>query len=588
LTRVKFLNGLYKFLGSLKLAVISLAAIAAVLAVATFYESNHGTPAVQRHVYQAWWFTTLLTLLAINVAVAALHRYPWRGHLIGFAITHLGIVVLLVGCGAGFHLGTEGMVDLRVGEPPRQTARTDLEALTVTIPELGLREQTTIHAKRTGALKPREFAVGNALRVHLEKIVPNTQIETVVRTDGPVENPAIKFVLRSEMMGQSISDWLVARDPEHDAAHFGVATIRFIEAPDAEHLALLLADPKSDELRAEKPTLNVKIGEQSAEFDIASNVEKHLTADSLPEISVHIVGYWPDFRLDARNQPVSISDEPNNPAALVIVRSGDQEERHFVFARADMPPIVRPVVGEPIDARVRLLAPLAAAPRASALTVVLAPDGKLHFAATTREKFSSGTLEIGEKITPGWADFEFSVEQFEPKAVIEHKIVAAPDAGNANFPALAVNLDDGARQISRWIRFGQPEIVEMNGKTVHLMYTWQMFRLPMSVMLEDFIIERDEGSTRVAGWTSKVRFEDPAHGTVKHASIWMNNPAWFGGWKFSQASWNPNDLQYSALQVKYNPHWITALTWLGAALIVGGIAAMFYLRPRPQGKRRNG
>jgi len=58
----------------------------------------------------------------------------------------------------------------------------------------------------------------------------------------------------------------------------------------------------------------------------------------------------------------------------------------------------------------------------------------------------------------------------------------------------------------------------------------------------------------------------------------MNNPAWFGGYKFSQASWNPNDLQYSALQVKKSPLWVAWLTWVGAALIITGIILLFYFR----------
>jgi hypothetical protein len=63
----------------------------------------------------------------------------------------------------------------------------------------------------------------------------------------------------------------------------------------------------------------------------------------------------------------------------------------------------------------------------------------------------------------------------------------------------------------------------------------------------------------------------------------MNHPAWFNGYKFSQASWNPNDLKYTALQVKKDPLWMTYVTWTGAVLIVGGIALMFWGRGWLQG-----
>ena len=56
----------------------------------------------------------------------------------------------------------------------------------------------------------------------------------------------------------------------------------------------------------------------------------------------------------------------------------------------------------------------------------------------------------------------------------------------------------------------------------------------------------------------------------------MNHPTWFNGWKLAQASWNPGDLQQSTLQLKREPWWVTALTWLGSLLVVSGIGTMFY------------
>ena len=77
-------------------------------------------------------------------------------------------------------------------------------------------------------------------------------------------------------------------------------------------------------------------------------------------------------------------------------------------------------------------------------------------------------------------------------------------------------------------------------------------------------------------WTSKIRIEDPANGISERRNVWMNHPTWYRGWKIAQASWNPGDLQQSTLQVKREPTWVTALTWTGSALVVSGIAVMFY------------
>ena len=50
------LRAVVELLGSVKIAVPLLIAIAAVLGWGTIYEARVGTAAVQRFVYHAWWF----------------------------------------------------------------------------------------------------------------------------------------------------------------------------------------------------------------------------------------------------------------------------------------------------------------------------------------------------------------------------------------------------------------------------------------------------------------------------------------------------------------------------------------------------
>ena len=82
-----------RLLGSLTIAIPLLIAIAAVLAWGTLYETQFGTAAVQRFVYHAWWFQALLAFLAVNLAVAALERYPWQRRHVPFVVAHVGIIL---------------------------------------------------------------------------------------------------------------------------------------------------------------------------------------------------------------------------------------------------------------------------------------------------------------------------------------------------------------------------------------------------------------------------------------------------------------------------------------------------------------
>ena len=78
------IDAVYRFLASLKLAVISISSLAASLAFATWFESSYGTSAAQDYVYKSTWFAVLLAFLAINILCAALIRYPWKRRQTGF------------------------------------------------------------------------------------------------------------------------------------------------------------------------------------------------------------------------------------------------------------------------------------------------------------------------------------------------------------------------------------------------------------------------------------------------------------------------------------------------------------------------
>src|SRR5438309_11962783 len=86
------LGALYRFLASVKLAVVSLLSLAAVLAYGTFFEAWHGTVAAQEWVYRSPWFALVLLMLAVNIFCAAAIRYPWKRRQTGFVITHTGLL----------------------------------------------------------------------------------------------------------------------------------------------------------------------------------------------------------------------------------------------------------------------------------------------------------------------------------------------------------------------------------------------------------------------------------------------------------------------------------------------------------------
>jgi cytochrome c-type biogenesis protein CcsB len=85
-----------------------------VLALGTCLESLYGeageaagAAAARFAVYGAWWFTMLGALLGLNIFSALVIRFPWRRRLLGFVTTHVGLLVLLLGCWVTRHWGVE-------------------------------------------------------------------------------------------------------------------------------------------------------------------------------------------------------------------------------------------------------------------------------------------------------------------------------------------------------------------------------------------------------------------------------------------------------------------------------------------------
>ena len=117
-------------------------------------------------------------------------------------------------------------------------------------------------------------------------------------------------------------------------------------------------------------------------------------------------------------------------------------------------------------------------------------------------------------------------------------------------------------------------------------YGWKIIGLPIGLELLDFEVKRNEGSDSPAGFKSTLRVVT-ADGETATGACWMNHPfsfpgTWWRTWtgltyKISQASWNPENLNQSTVQILRDPGWL--LKWIGSLLVVIGVFMMFYLQP---------
>ena len=570
------LDRLIRFIGSIKLAVPLLSIIIGILIWATFYESQVGSTTVQQEVYKSPWFGALMFMLALNLSISALSRYPWRGaRKIGFALTHFGLVVIIAGSAAVIHLGVEGMLLVRTDGDAGDRLRVQGDLLEVVNSD-GELKQGSIFVKQDGSVSPR-FVAG----LELEAYTDNAVQEISFAESADISNPGVKLSLASDRMGQTIDRTLVASPNIYSNISLGPAELELIEVKSDRELKGLLKPQTNKHPWGE---LEIATSAKKRTVDVKNNKGKTI---KVGDVKIAINNFYPDFRLDGDKQPASASDSYNNPAITLEVKSNQGKERWYVFGTG-FPPVRTLISGEAmqrglggfpherlhqeaikdltLDYRVQ-------PPEVKDYFKVIVREDNIYYAAKSSTQFKSGSLAVGQEVTPGWADFRITLNEYLPHAQIQRKIIPSDDKKIQGTPALLVKTKSGSET---WLPWGEASAIADGENTIYAAFSPKFYQIPFGIKLEDFIVDRNEGSQSVAMWTSKIRIEDPINNNIEQRKVWMNHPTWYQGWKIAQASWNPGDLQQSTLQVKREPAWVTALTWIGSGLVILGIGVMFY------------
>ncbi len=221
----------FRLIGSLRVAVTLLIVIAGVLAWGTIYETRFGTAAVQRFVYQSWWFQGILAFLAVNLATAAFLRYPWKRKHLPFLLAHIGIIMILTGGILGGRLGVEGQLIIPEGKS-NDTLQLDRNVLVIHQPNPGIhrefltRFETTAWNHAPHALFEVPLGKGS-LQVVVDRYYPDAVGSETILPEGEKENPAVLLELSDgDHRGEN---WLFCRDPDRFGAHWGGAHVFFLE-----------------------------------------------------------------------------------------------------------------------------------------------------------------------------------------------------------------------------------------------------------------------------------------------------------------------------------------------------------------------
>ncbi len=561
-------------LGSLNFALVLLASIAIACAVATFAESGFSAKIARAYIYKNPLFLLWLGALCVNLFAVTLTRWPWEKKHIGFVVTHYGIITLLAGAVAGMKLGFEGNVTLNTNAPPvsRVTTSRSIIWLDSSADSAFYIRDFDAETTRPSERKPRTFPVPRTdLKIVADDFSPNLiRAQRLSASDAPGAGPAVLLKLASSMAKQTLDMPLQLKDGQPaEEDFFGMAKIAFKPSLPAEE------GPKDQETQmvfakfapvvqpgAAATGTSVRLSGDGEKLTIlsasgvgATYLRKEILGQPITEsdATVTVEKYWPDFAME-NGRPVSRSEAPNNPAALVRITK--------------------------------------AGPAEPSLTIAPAENGIAYQLRRGGRVYASGAVKTGESFNLGWADWQATVVEALPKAVVTSEILAGPELpkGAQGIPGFRARLvsPGGRRGPARWVESGQVVSLTDGRTDVRIGYGLEPRSLPFSLRLVNFEVPRDEGTDTPSDFRATVEFRDSETGATKTGLARMNQPASFPGtlganltginYKFSQAEWNPRDLNETTLQVLYDPGWM--LKWIGSLGICIGIAIMFYGKPK--------
>jgi hypothetical protein len=230
---------LFGFFSSVKLAVILILSLGAILAVGTFYEAEYGTPAAQRVIYKSWFVSVEMFLLILNLACAAMDRYPWKKHHVGFVVTHAGIITLIMGSFITQQKGIDGNIALGINEATDNFFVSDNELhiyQSIDGRPFALLVQTPVDFERHPPDKKKyEYKLADDDVMNVTKFIEKglRKVE-VVDGDSSKENytkllPALRFKLYNDRV--NVSEWIGLDKQLPPFYDLGPATVSFIQGP---------------------------------------------------------------------------------------------------------------------------------------------------------------------------------------------------------------------------------------------------------------------------------------------------------------------------------------------------------------------
>ncbi|UCE58680.1 MAG: cytochrome c biogenesis protein ResB [Phycisphaerales bacterium] len=538
--------------GSLWFAAVLLVLLLVAMGGATVFESMRGRDDALRLFYKSSWFELLLVLFGVNVLAALTVRYPYTKRRIGFAVTHISILVVLLGALVTELFAVRGQIVLADGETT-DSFRGGGEMLTIKNLTTGKGSAVNVDWTDFDGMAaidnpPAPPLTLGDLTITVERYLMDSEaVERMVNTNISTRHAVAVALSHGE---REDSTWVFA----NQTARLGPLTVELIVAADETQLADLVEGPSAD-----APTtvgmITVEVADGTYELEVEACMENHVPIGDTG-CSVKVLKYLPHATVTEANELVGVSNEPINPAVEVELIGPAGREIRRAFAKF---PEFAGAQGrnKDDDVNVTLSSELQKQPTAP-IAVIVGPKGDLYVQFSSAG--ASGELQAvgsGQPVMTPWAGRVFTILHSYNHARVDLVIDPVTPPREIATPAALVRLRTSKSTGTMWVQKYRRRAVMVDGASCEVTYGDEVVPLGFSLTLRQFRIGNYPGETRPRSFEGHVTITDPAVGREDSRVIGMNNPAKYGGYSLFQSSYRPGGMDsvqtLSILSVSRDP-----------------------------------
>ncbi|KHE93389.1 MAG: cytochrome c biogenesis protein ResB [Candidatus Scalindua rubra] len=580
----------WEILCSVKLAVIIIVAMAVACILGTVilqqkspeeYVDRYGAglakffSAIQlTDIFHSYWFSFLLILLCVNLACCTIKRWRNKVLMIGFLVTHISIILILIGCVIDLLTGVKGGVNVYEGKSvDYYLTRSDYQKVPLgfqvfcddfIIERHPPKYKLITYVKDKDKQKAVSLKVGKRIGISgtnyaatVKELIDDAEVlhEPINVSDKP-NNPAL-YIQLSVRDNVTAEGWLLAKDRNWYNDTQRDLKIDYVWADsDEAHERLANAATKS----STKPTLEIRID--------GTNIVKNVLVEKGNKVSIEGTDYVieiKEFALDYSKRLVPLSEqELNNPAVMVEISGPQGKDSRWSFSKY---PDYQDKAHKTIYKDVKLLCTVPedfsnaknrvriVQNRSGKQTITYIKDGKV---------ISTIDWVLGQNYDIADSKLQIRIAKYFPSHGLKKTVVKStggheghnhgPGEHHAN-PAILIEMEGPRGKYAEWVFAHTP---------------------PHWYPDKNFAILYEQSGMEVKDYKSILRVVENGK-TMVTKTIEVNDALKYKGFVFYQSSYDPEGERYTGLQVTKNPGLIVVYT--GFILLCLGIVFIFYVKP---------